>query len=255
MSNTTASTVTQYGFFFDQSRCIGCYYCSVACKAKNNHPPGAVRWLRLFNWEKGAFPDVTMNALFAPCYHCENPVCVDAAGDGSLIKEPKYGAVLIDPEKATNLSLRAANAACPYGAILFDSDAPNAKASMCDMCIDLLETGSLPVCVLSCPTRALDFGPFSDLQKRYGTNRDLPDVPSSSIAKPAIVFKPRTPRKQVIPYDTAKALNLLASRDPLPKLYSQSSDVTDLSNVVIGRSKLNMHASGKELIQQTQNDD
>ena len=156
-SYTAPSTLTQYGFFFDESRCSGCQNCVLACKATKEIPPGQIRLLRLYQWETGSFPNVRIHTLFAPCYHCENPVCV-AAANGAMFKEPKYGAVLIDPAKATSSDLNAAWEACPYGAISFDSDAPSATAYKCDMCIDRLEMGLFPSCVLVCPQRALDFG-------------------------------------------------------------------------------------------------
>ncbi len=241
--------VQQYGFFFDQSRCVHCYTCQMSCKAKNNIAPGAVRWLRLFNWESGSFPDVRVLTLFAPCYHCANPVCVTAAGDGSLIKEPKYGAVLIDPAKVDSPQLQVANEACPYGAIMFDADG---NASKCNMCVDRLEMGQLPVCVMSCPMRALDFGLLSDLQTKYGTNSDLPGVPSSSTTSPAVIFKPITPRTQIVTYDSTEALQLLGSRGSLPPVYTDSTQVTNTSGIAIGRSTLNMNVTGQDLIDATQ---
>ena len=155
------------------------------------HPEaGPVKWVRMFAWEKGSFPDtIRIHTLFAPCYHCENPVCVDAA-NGAMYKEDKYGAVLIDPDKAKSIDLRKANQACPYGAIQFDSDAMDATASKCTMCIDRLEQGMMPVCVNACPFRALDFGPLDTLLTKYGTNRDLEDVPSSATTTPSVIFKP-----------------------------------------------------------------
>jgi len=98
--------------------------------------PGPEKWIRIYKWEEGSFPNVRINTLFAPCYHCENPPCIDASSAQGIYKEEKYGAVLIDPTKATKL--RDAAAACPYGAIVFESDASDAKASMCTMCIDRL---------------------------------------------------------------------------------------------------------------------
>jgi anaerobic dimethyl sulfoxide reductase subunit B len=248
MSSTSAS-VQQYGFFFDQSRCVHCYTCQMSCKAKNNISPGAERWLRLFNWESGSFPDVRTLTLFAPCYHCENPVCVTAAGDGSLIKEPKYGAVLIDPAKVGSSALKVGADACPYGAIMFDE---NGNASKCNMCVDRLEAGQLPACVMSCPMRALDFGLLSDLQTKYGTNADLAGVPSSSATSPAIIFKPITPRKQIVPYDETTALQLLGARGSLPPVYTDSTQATDTTGVTIGRPTLNMNATGQDLINATQ---
>jgi anaerobic dimethyl sulfoxide reductase subunit B (iron-sulfur subunit) len=248
-----SATTTQYGFFFDQSRCTGCQNCALACKAKTGTNPGQVRLLRLYQWETGAFPNTRVHMLFAPCYHCENPVCVTAA-NGALIKEPKYGAVLIDPDKATSSDLKAAWEACPYGAISFDSDSPDSTAYKCDMCIDRLEGGLLPACVLACPTRALDFGKLIDMQAKYGTNSDLEEMPSSTTVKPAVVFKPMTPKKQLVPYDANAALQLMAKRGSLPDLYSSPSDVTTIPAGVIARDKLDMKTWGKELILRTSDD-
>ena len=44
--SASGSTVTQYGFFFDQSRCVHCSTCAVACKEWNLLSPGPAKWLR-----------------------------------------------------------------------------------------------------------------------------------------------------------------------------------------------------------------
>ena len=241
-------TTNQYGFFFDQSRCTNCFTCQAACKAKNSIAPGSIRWLRMFNWETGSFPNVVINTLFAPCYHCQNPVCVDVA-QGALIKEPKYGAVLIDPTKAKSPALRAAQLACPYGAIAFDSDASDATAYKCNLCVDKLEQGQMPVCVMSCPQRALDFGKLSDLVAKYGTNAQLSGMPDPSTVKPSVVFKPTDafPKKQVIPYNTDKALQLFANRPAgLTPSYSTPTDVTDIPQGLIRRNKLVLKPANAE---------
>jgi anaerobic dimethyl sulfoxide reductase subunit B (iron-sulfur subunit) len=165
--------------------------------------------------------------------------------------------VLIDPDKATDAKIRSAWQACPYGAIVFDSDAPNAKASKCTMCIDRLEQGMLPVCVLSCPMRALDFGPLNSLQIKYETgNKDLEDVPSSAITKPAVIFKAHDAKKKLVPYDAIKALELMAKRPgELPPVYSSASNVTEIPDGLVGRGKLILKPkSTNELMLQTQDD-
>ncbi len=251
----STSNTAQYGFYFDQSRCTACYTCAVACKVWNNLPSGPVKWLRIYEWETGSFPTPEIDTLFAPCYHCSNPVCVDAA-NGAMYKEPKYGAVLIDPDKAGSASIRAAWSACPYGAIAFDSDSPNANASKCTMCIDRLEQGLLPVCVASCQMRALDFGPIDTLRQKYGSNAQLAGMPSSSTSSPAVVFKPKDARKQVVTMSPERVLSLMASRDPLPSIYDTPSDATETTDGLVGRDGLNMKANGsQQLLQQTRNDD
>jgi anaerobic dimethyl sulfoxide reductase subunit B (iron-sulfur subunit) len=237
-----SSETTQYGFFFDQSRCDGCRTCVAACKTWNGLPAGPLRWARMYQWETGTFPAVRLNQLFAPCYHCEKPVCVTAA-NGAMFKEAKYGAVLIDPAQATSANLRAAWEACPYGAISFDSDSPDASASKCTMCVDRLEQGKLPICVQSCPMRALDFGKLSDLQAKYGKTSDLPDVPSSATTSPAVVFKPHDTKPQLVPLDSGRVLQTMATRKSgLPAVYSQPSDVTDIPSGLMTKNALNMKA-------------
>jgi anaerobic dimethyl sulfoxide reductase subunit B (iron-sulfur subunit) len=246
--------MTQYGFFFDQSRCIGCKACVTACRDWMDTPEGSAKPVRLLEYEKGVFPNVRIHLQWVTCYHCENPVCVDAA-NGALIKEEKYGAVLIDPEKATSLDLRAAWQACPYGAIAFESDALDAKAYKCNMCIDRLETGQFPRCVEICPTRALDFGPISDMKSKWGSVSDLEDLPSSSITVPAVVFKKHGEKKTLVPYDSNAALQLLAKRDPYPAVYTTPADVTAVTPGLVGRSTLVLKPKNTEEFMQTSRHD
>ena len=227
----------QYGFFFDSSRCISCHACAVACKDWNDIPPGPARMLRLVDWEKGNFPNIRIYNLFAPCYHCLNPKCVDAA-KGAIYKEEKYGAVLIDPAKATSKDLRAAADACPYGSISFESDAMDAKAVKCNMCIDRLETGDMPVCVNACIMRALDFGTMENIVTKYGTLRQLEDMPDPDETVPSAVFKPRAEKKAYVRYDPAKAIPLLIRRDPLPPVLDSPDEAVNVPRDIIGRGQL-----------------
>jgi anaerobic dimethyl sulfoxide reductase subunit B (iron-sulfur subunit) len=122
--------------------------------------------MRVYQWEKGVFPNVKVNILPVPCLHCENPICTKACPNGALYKEEKYGAVLVDTDKCQGT--RKCWLACPYGAPQYGGDEPGEKMSKCDMCIDRLEEGLKPICVLSCSMRALEFGPLDELTKKYG---------------------------------------------------------------------------------------
>ncbi len=250
-----SSNVTQYGFFFDQARCDGCRACITSCKSWNGIPAGPVRLSRLYQWETGTFPNVRLNMLFAPCYHCTNPICVDVAG-GALIKEPKYGAVLIDPAKRNSPGLKAAFDACPFGAISFDSDAPNSNAFKCTMCVDRLEQGTLPICVQACPKRALDFGKLSDLQTKYGTANTLAGMPGDLGTGPSVVFKAHDTKPTHVPLDANHLLQTMASRKgSLPAVYSQPSDVTEITAGLMTKNALKMKASSTEELEQLLADD
>jgi anaerobic dimethyl sulfoxide reductase subunit B (iron-sulfur subunit) len=218
---------------------------------------GPEKWLKVFEFESGSFPTQVENILWVPCFHCQNPVCIPASG-GAMFKEPTYGAVLIDPTQASSSNMRAAWNACPYGAILFDSDSPTANASKCTMCIDRLVQNKLPACVEACPMRALDFGLLTTMQTKYGKTADLTDMPSSSTTQPAVVFKPASQKTQLVSYDVPTALTLLGQRaqSGLPAIYTSNSLVTTFPAGLVGRSQPNVKpASTEELMATTQNDD
>jgi len=246
--------MTQHGFFFDQSRCTGCQTCSVACKNYYALPPGPLKYLRIYQYEKGSFPDVRLHTQWIPCYHCEKPVCADACPSEAIYKEPAYGAVLIDSEKCDGCRL--CYDACPYGAPVFESDEPGVRAQKCTLCIDRLLAGEKPICVIACPLRALDFGPLHDLAEVYGKERDLEDLPDSRATSPCIVFKARREKRRLVPYDSEKALGLFMKRDPLPSIFTSLSDVTEIPEGLVGRDQLRIkHRSAKDLLRCTRNDE
>jgi DMSO reductase iron-sulfur subunit len=161
--------MTQYGFFIDLSRCTGCNACLIACKQWHDIPPGPVKWMRVYQWEKGSFPDIDLCVLPIMCFHCKNPVCAESCPNKAIYKEDKYGAVLVDTTKCKGE--RKCWEACPSGAPQFEGDDPGLKMSKCTMCIDRLEQGLKPICVLSCSLRALEFGPIEELNEKYGNYR------------------------------------------------------------------------------------
>jgi len=157
--------MTQYGFLIDLSRCTGCNACVIACKQWHQIEPGPAKFIRVYQWEKGTFPEIDLRVLPIMCFHCENPLCAEACPNGAIEKEDKYGAVLVDPQKCNGQ--RKCWEACPYGAPQFKSDDPTEKMLKCNMCIDRLEQGLSPICVLSCSLRALEFGPLDELMEKY----------------------------------------------------------------------------------------
>jgi hypothetical protein len=148
---------------------------------------------------------------------------------------------------------------------MFDSDALTATGSKCTMCVDRLEQGLAPICVLSCDTKAFEFGPLEDLQAKFGTLRQLPGMPDPSIAEPAVAFKPSRDRKQIVPYDANAALDLWQQRGPnalsgtfpnpfqvvkpsAPPVFQNKADVTDPQTAIVQKNKLVLrHKNNEEL--------
>ena len=235
----------QYGFFIDQNRCIGCNACVIACKQWHDLLPGPVKWMRVYQWEKGLFPNTRLHILPIMCFHCENPLCMKACPNRAIRKESRYGAVLVDPEKCEGT--RKCWKACPYGTPQFEGDEPGLKMSKCTMCMDRLEQGLKPICVLSCSMRALEFGPLEDLEEKYGRVRSLEDMPKGSLTRPAVVLRPHDSKKKVIRWDPLRALDLWKKRQPhelgpLPEVFSEASLVTRAPRHIIGRNKLVLKA-------------
>jgi anaerobic dimethyl sulfoxide reductase subunit B (iron-sulfur subunit) len=201
--------------------------------------------MRVFQWEKGVFPDVKVHILAIPCYHCENPLCVKACPNKAIYKEERYGAVLIDKDKCRGS--RKCSAACLYGVPQYEGEEPGLKMSKCTMCIDRLEKGLKPICILSCSMRALEFGPIDELRKGYGNLGRLEDMPKDSITRPAVVFKASDPKKAIISWDAERALELWQRRgsdkgEPLPDVFLAKSDVTGFDRDIIGRNRLVLKA-------------
>ena len=242
--------MTQHGFFIDLSRCTGCNACVIACKQWHEIPPGPVKWLRVHQWEKGSFPDIDLHVMPVLCYHCETPKCLRACPHEAIYKENKFGAVLVDTEKCTGE--RKCWSACPYGAPQFESN-ESGKMSKCNMCIDRLDQGLKPICVLSCSMRALEFGALDELIKRYGNLRRLEEMPKESITKPAVVFKPSAVKRSVVRWNPKRTLELWQKRqphlgEPLPDVFKELSDVMEAPRDIVGRNKLVLKAKNSEAL-------
>lgn len=161
----------QLGFYFDQTRCIGCNACTVSCKDWNQVEPGPVRWRKQEAYQyNNVFENLTMS-----CNHCEEPACMKACFYGA-IKKRNNGIVYVDRDLCQGL--QACIEACPFAAthIAEDKQEPTKKDSWmiahpmqkCKGCYERVEAGlGKPVCVDACPVRALDWGEINELQVKY----------------------------------------------------------------------------------------
>ena len=181
----------QMGFYFDQTRCIGCFTCIVACKDWNDVPAGPASWRRVTIIEKGKYPDLFVAALTTSCYHCAEPACVQACPVNAITKRAEDGVVVVDREACLGRdNCDSCLQYCPYDAPQFGAE-ENAKMQKCHFCIDRLAENKKPICVDSCPMRALDAGPLDELRAKYGDIQEAEGFTYSPELAPAIIFKPK----------------------------------------------------------------
>ena len=182
----------QIAFYYDQTRCTGCYACVVACKDWHDVPAGPASWRRVHCIEQGKFPNVFVAHLSTSCYHCAIPTCIAACPTEAIRKQKTDGVVIVDKERCLGKDQCAmfCRDACPYDSPQFGAE-DNAKMQMCNFCFARLRENKAPLCVSACPVRALDYGPLNDLEAKYGNMRRAQGFTYSTEIMPSIIFKPK----------------------------------------------------------------
>lgn len=186
--------MAQLGFYINQSLCSGCKACTVSCKDKNNLDVG-INYRRVYAFEVGNYMQTPSQAMVfniksfyfsISCNHCQLPACVKICPTKAITKRTQDGVVIIDQETCagTQFCIKA----CPYGSPQYNPKI--FKSNKCDFCIDLQSKGEDPVCVSTCPMRAIDYGPIEELYKKYGKINEIKGMPSASITHPNLVITP-----------------------------------------------------------------
>ncbi len=183
----------QLGFIHNNVDCIGCRACEIACKDKNGLAAGP-RFRRVQYVEGGTFPDVYAYKVNVSCNHCAEPACLPTCPTGAIWKRKVDG--IVDIDSTLCIGCRRCEAACPYGAPQFDPEDNLVKK--CNMCVDEIEAGRKPYCVMACMMRVLDIGPIDLLRnKQYPTKaiapheqpvRAVKNFADPELTNPSIVF-------------------------------------------------------------------
>ena len=200
---------TQYGFYVDSTKCSGCKACHVSCKDRqsneirnNSNPEGntlpaleGVTWRRVYEygggeWTKGNNGCFEQNVfayyMSIGCNHCSEPVCVKACPTGAMHKRREDGLVHVAQDLC--IGCESCARACPYDAPQIDRE--RKVMTKCDGCFERIAEGRKPVCVESCPLRALDFDTMENLRAKYGDgDGHIAPLPSSSITSPNLIIK------------------------------------------------------------------
>ena len=145
--------MAKYSILFRRNACLGCQACEIACKQEHDIPVGP-RWIRVFTvgpHEKHEKLRLTFRQV--RCMHCGEPPCIDVCPRNAITKRSD-GIVLIDEELC--IGCGACIEECPFGAPQFNP--VTNKVEKCNMCVNRVDEGLAPSCVLVCPTNALLFG-------------------------------------------------------------------------------------------------
>ena len=137
--------------FIDIPRCINCRACEIACAREHK---GISLISPVIVDEKFAVP--------ISCRQCEKAPCIEICAPKALIRS-KEGAIIVDPTKCNGC--RFCIMVCPYKAV--QNDLVNKIVIICDLCASRIQEGKEPVCISTCPTKALIYDEFDLLVERF----------------------------------------------------------------------------------------
>lgn len=200
--------MVRYGMVIDLKRCIGCDTCTIACKAVNATSRG-IMWNRVLKYETGKYPHSRLNFLPVLCMHCEEAECEKVCPTGATTRR-EDGIVTVDNDKC--IGCRYCMVACPYAARYFADKlytyCPGHVTSYekigykkhklgtvqrCNFCLERVEQGLEPSCVLSCIGNARFFGdlddPDSEVSKLIKERRGFVLNPELD-TKPSVYYLP-----------------------------------------------------------------
>lgn len=146
----------KYGFAIDQTTCIGCHACTVACKTEHEVPVGQFRtWVKYV--DSGSYPDNTRDFGIMRCNHCTDAPCVKICPTEALFKRDDG---IVDFDGDSCIGCKSCMQACPYDAIYIDEDTNT--AAKCNFCAHRVDEGLEPACVVVCPTHSIWVGDLDD---------------------------------------------------------------------------------------------
>jgi len=185
-SKPEGSSPHRWAMVIDQGACLGCGYCTNACRAHNDIHPD-ISWNRVI---ESCEANGETTYVARPCMQCEHAPCVDVCP----VKASYYradGIVMMDYDKC--IGCRYCEVACPYNARAFNWEAftgenpavpewgvpevdrrPRGVVEKCSFCYHRIDRGiaqgltpgvdpdATPACVVACPVGARLFGDLND---------------------------------------------------------------------------------------------
>ena len=135
------------------------------------------------------------------CNHCAEPACLPTCPTGAIWKREKDG--IVDIDSTLCIGCRKCEAACPYGAPQWN---PKERIiQKCNGCVDEIDAGRKPYCVMTCMMRVLDFGPLEKMLDgslpttaigpRDQAVRQVKNMANPDLTHPSIAFVPHSKGK------------------------------------------------------------
>ena len=122
----------------------------MACKNQYHQEVGVV-WRKLVPLDVKDYPHSDRAFLSLACNHCAQPICVAVCPVGAHVKRESDGIVVHSSDKCIFCHECINN--CSYHAPVANEELQ--RAEKCSMCVERIDAGELPACVMGCPTHAL----------------------------------------------------------------------------------------------------
>jgi formate dehydrogenase iron-sulfur subunit len=183
--SASARRTTAVAKLIDESKCIGCKACQVACSEWNELSGDIGTNVGVYDnpadlsanaWTLMRFAEVEtkdqsrggLDWLIRKdgCMHCADPGCLKACPSPGAIVQYSNG--IVDFKQEACIGCGNCITGCPFN-IPRISKKDN-KAYKCTLCSDRVSVGLEPACVKTCPTGAITFGSKEDMV-HYGEKR------------------------------------------------------------------------------------
>lgn len=148
--------MSQYGFYFDKEKCVGCRACEVACQIWNDGVQ-TVKWRNVAMTCEGRYPEINSVNVSLACMHCADAPCKKACPREAISKDAESGRVAVDQTRCVGCML--CLWACPFGAPQLGVQGRMEKCTFCEE----RPAGIKRACEEICPTQAIVSGKIEEL--------------------------------------------------------------------------------------------
>ena len=133
--------------YTDLKKCMGCKSCELACAIAHSRSKNLLAALMEETKPLSRVKVVSTEGVAVPiqCMHCEDSPCVRICPTRALSRPAGVDHILFRREFC--IGCHSCVLVCPFGA----AQQRGSEIVRCDLCIDRLEGGEKPACIIACP--------------------------------------------------------------------------------------------------------